>query len=281
MTLAAPVRVLSIDGGGMRGYIPALVLAELERRLGVPLRSTVDLVVGTSTGAILAIGLAAGMSAEDLAGFYPKHGRTIFGGVERSVWERRIWDSLDRSARNIGGPFGGNANFGGNARHRPDGLEQVLQAVLGDRRLSDLDMPLAVTTFDANVALPVVLTSSDAKLDPRFDLPLWQAARATSAAPTYFPPFEVDWAGQRRSFVDGGVWANNPAGVAIVESLALTSARGLTGTSVVMVSLGTGVAPPGVLFDADASWLGSARDLAGLATSVWAGDAAVVGLRSA
>ena len=111
-----------------------------------------------------------------------------------------------------------------------------------DARLKRIAAP--VTTFDANVALPVVLTSSDAKLDPRFDLPLWQAARATSAAPTYFPPFEVDWAGQRRSFVDGGVWANNPAGVAIVESLALTSARGLTGTSVVMVSLGTGVAPP-------------------------------------
>lgn len=101
---------------------------------------------------------------------------------------------------------------------------------------------------------------------------LWQVARATSAAPTYFPPFTVLWGGAERSFVDGGVWANNPAGVAIVESLALTGQRGLTGDSLTLVSLGTGIAPAGATFQSKHSWLGPARDLMGLATSVWAGE---------
>lgn len=275
-----PVRVLSIDGGGIRGYLPAVFLKELERRASCPAADLFDLVVGTSTGAIIGIGLATGKSAEELADFYPKYGRRIFGGADdRSALRRRIFgagnsfsESMDSAARALGAPFGGNPRMGGNARHVAAGLENVLEEVLGDQRLSDVDIPLAVTTFDRLTSLPVILSSREARADSALDLALRDAARATSAAPTFFPPFETTWAGQRREFVDGGVWANNPAAVAVVESLALTGQRRLTGASVLLVSLGTGASPAGSILDGSDTWLGPAMDLAGLATSVLAGE---------
>ena len=281
MSDPAPVRVLSIDGGGIRGFIPSLFLKEVERRAGnKPLAELFDLIVGTSTGAIIGIGLALGKSAAELAEFYPAYGRRIFGGTDdRSELEKRIWgsgadlgESLDRAASFVGAPFGRRKGQGGNARHRPGGLEAVLLEVLGETRLSKVSTELAVTTFDRLRSLPLVLSSRDARADPSFDLPVRQAARATSAAPTYFPPLELHWAGQDRELVDGGVWANNPSGVAISESVALTSQRGLTGSSVLLVSLGTGAVPGGSILDDEGSWLGVAKDFTGLATSVWAGE---------
>lgn len=275
-----PVRVLSIDGGGIRGYLPALFLGEVERRAGHPVSKLFDLVVGTSTGAIIGIGLSIGKSAAELSEFYPRYGRRIFGGTdERSALQKRILgsganirESLDKAARTIGGPLGGNPHMGGNARHKPDGLESVLEEVLGNVKLSEVPTELAVTTFDRLTSLPIVLSSRDARADPSCDLLVREAARATSAAPTFFPPLALNWAGQKREFIDGGVWANNPSGVALTESVALTSDRGLTGSSVTLVSLGTGVVPGGSILDGNGSWLGAAKDLAGLATSVWAGE---------
>lgn len=274
------LRVLSIDGGGIRGYLPALLLAEMERRAGRSVGELFDLVVGTSTGAIIGIGLASGQTAAELSEFYPKFGRRIFGGTdERSELQKRLFgsganlrESMDRAARTIGGPFGGNPKMGGNARHRPDGLEAVLKEVLGDSKLSDLSANLAVTTFDRLTSQPVVLSTRDARSDPSRDILLREAARATSAAPTYFPPLSITWGGAPREFVDGGVWANNPSAVALAESVVLTSERRLTGASVLMVALGTGVVPGAAIFDDTGSWLGIAQDLAGLATSVWAGE---------
>lgn len=280
MVQLRPVKVLSIDGGGIRGYLPSLLLAEIERRAGRPVSQLFDLVVGTSTGAIIGIGLAAGKSAAELSEFYPRYGRRIFGGSDdRTELQRHLWgsganlrESLDQAAVAIGGPFGGNPRMGGNARHRPDGLESVLAEVLGDISLSQLPTDVALTTFDRLTSMPVVLSGREARANPAYDLPARLAARATSAAPTFFPPLATRWAGRDCEFVDGGVWANNPAAVAMAESIALTTERGLTGSSVLLVSLGTGVVPGGSILDGNGSWLGAAKDLAGLATSVWAGD---------
>lgn len=273
-----PVRVLSIDGGGIRGYIPALVLAEVERRAGVHAATLFDLAVGTSTGAIISIGLSAGISATELAEFYPRYGARIFGPEGDRLTGRgtTFAERMNNAGRTIGAPFGGNAAFGGNARHTADGLEGVLQEVLGDRKVSDAALELAVTSFDAEGNRPVVISRRDARADPTWDMPLWAAARATSAAPTYLPPFVREWAGRGCRFIDGGVWANNPAGVAMAESLPLTAARGLTGDSVVMLSLGTGVPRSSAVFDETGSWLGSAQDLVRMATATTAGQTLAV-----
>jgi uncharacterized protein len=182
--MARPVRVLSIDGGGVRGYLPALVLAEIERRAQTPAAQLFDLVVGTSTSGIIGIGLATGRTATSLADFYPTYGRRIFGGAEEPPWKTRLLgtgntfsERLGDAARQVGSPFGGNPAFGGNARHRPDGLEAVLAEVLGETRLSQAQMNLAITSFDGLLARPVVFSRRDALADATWDLPLRDVAR--------------------------------------------------------------------------------------------------------
>jgi patatin-like phospholipase/acyl hydrolase len=179
---------------------------------------------------------------------------------------------MGQSARNVGAPTGGNKKFGGNARHAAKGLEGVLQEVLGDRRLAEVSVPLAVTSFDGVTSQPVVFSSRDARHDHVLDLPLRVVARATSAAPTYFPPCETEWAGRACKFIDGGVWANNPSAVALAEAAPMTAARQITATSVLLVSLGTGVAPGGATFNETATWIGAASDTIKTATSVAAGE---------
>jgi predicted acylesterase/phospholipase RssA len=282
MRMTRPLRILSIDGGGIRGYIPALVLAEIERRAGPPVIDLFDVVAGTSTGAIIAIGLTSGISAAELAEFYPKYGARIFPGKDtgQSELSKRLWgtgktwsERLMGPPDVIGTPFGRDEIWGGNARHRADGLEGVLQEVLGDRNLSQAATPLLVTSYDASTGVPVVFSSLDAAADPaRFDLPMRVVARATSAAPTYLPPAEVTWNGAARRFVDGGVWANNPAVVAVMESLPMTSMMKLTGTSVFLVSLGTGMAEAKASFSGEASWGASFVDVAKMATSITGAD---------
>ncbi|MFT3860635.1 patatin-like phospholipase family protein [Micropruina sp.] len=276
---AHPFRVLCIDGGGVRGHLPALLLAEIERRAGRPADELFDLIVGTSTGGIIGIGVAIGIEACELAQFYPRVGRRIFGGSHAGIPQsKRLFGSvadlaerLDRASRHIGASFGGNPAMDGNSKHRPDGLEAVLREVFGDLRLAQVTTPLAITTFDTAAAMPVVLASRDAVADPMFDLTLRDVARATCAAPTFFPPATITWGGAQRSFVDGGMWANNPAAVGLSEALALTGGRASADT-ICLVSLGTGAAPGSSLLDQNGTWLGAAHDLAGLATSVWAGE---------
>lgn len=274
------LRMLSIDGGGIRGYLPALLLAEIERRAGRPAVELFDVVAGTSTGGIIAIGLAAGVTVQDLAKFYPQYGRRIFGGSDQPEWSKRLFgtgatwsERLMGPANTIGAPFGRDERWGGNARHQSGGLEGVLHEVLGDMMLSQSKLPLLVTSYEAELGLPVVFSSAEAMLDPaRFDLPLRSVARATSAAPTYFAAARMNWAGGSRQFIDGGVWANNPAALAITESIKMTSSRQLTGDSVFLVSLGTGMAATTPAFVGEASWLATVSDLAKMATSITGSD---------
>ncbi|WP_313674809.1 patatin-like phospholipase family protein [Mycolicibacterium sp.] len=268
--------MLSIDGGGTRGYLPALVLRELEYRAGCRASELFDVIVGTSTGGIIGIGLAVGRSAEELADFYPRYGRAIFGGIDgRPEWKRRLLGptgnvvaDFRNSGRILGSPFGGDKRRGGSARHSADGLNGALHEVLGESRLSGVSTPLIATTYDASADCPIVLSSRDASRASEYDLSLHEVARATSAAPTFFPALETTWAGARRRFIDGGVWANNPAHIGLLEALTRT---GGDLSSIVVVSLGTGAAPGAPSFQSDLNWLGVAMDTMSVATTVQTG----------
>jgi patatin-like phospholipase/acyl hydrolase len=119
-------------------------------------------------------------------------------------------------------------------------LNGALHEVLGESRLSSVSTPLIATTYDASTDCPIVLSSRDASRAPEYDLSLHEVARATSAAPTFFPALETTWAGAPRRFIDGGVWANNPAHIGLLEALTRTDGDL---SSIVVVSLGTGAAP--------------------------------------
>jgi len=212
---AGPVRVLSIDGGGIRGIIPALVLADLERRAGRPVAQLFDLVAGTSTGGILALALTQradeggpAHSAEKLVGLYEDEGPRIFSR------------SLARRIRSLDGFI--------DERYSADGLERALAEYLDDARLPDALIDVLVTSYDTAGREPVLLRRAD-------DLLARDAARATAAAPTYFEPHALRVGGHQRSLIDGGVFALNPAMLAYAEV-----ARTRPGSEVMVVSLGTG-----------------------------------------
>lgn len=207
------MRVLAIDGGGIRGLIPALVLAEIERRADRPVSQLFDLIAGTSTGGIIACAVCAPdpMPAEQVAALYEDDGPEIF---DRSVWQRV------RSAEGLL-----------DEKYDATALDQVLERFLGGKRLAESRPDLIVPTYDMSEPGPYFFKTSKARKRRTEDFPLTVVARSTSAAPTYFEPLPVG----ERALVDGGVFAVNPAMSAYAEML-----REHPGADVLLLSLGTG-----------------------------------------
>jgi uncharacterized protein len=219
------VRILSIDGGGIRGLIPAIVLAEIEARTGRRIAELFDLVAGTSTGGILACALTAPARgkpryrAEELSALYETEGPRIFSR------------SLGRRIASADGLL--------DERYDDRGLHGALERYLGDARLRDALTPILVTAYDIEARAAFFFRSARAVGDPAEDYAMADVARATSAAPTYFEPVAVQPAGGGRAhpLIDGGVFATNPAMCAYADALRGDGARGEVE---LVVSLGTG-----------------------------------------
>jgi patatin-like phospholipase/acyl hydrolase len=199
--------MLCIDGGGIRGIIPALVLTELEERTGRRTAEMFDLIAGTSTGAILASALARPgddrttprYTARDLLGLYEAEGPEIF---DRSLLKR---------IRSVGGWL--------DERYDDTALVAALRRYLDGARLSDALTDVFITAYEIEERFAFFFRSSRAREDPTYDFPLADACRATAAAPTYFEPAKVtDVAGSRSyALIDGGVFAANPSLCAVAE----------------------------------------------------------------
>jgi patatin-like phospholipase/acyl hydrolase len=221
------MRVLAIDGGGIRGLIPALVLAELEDRSGRPVFELFDLMAGTSTGGILACALCAPdpLPAAEVAAIYEEEGPRIF---DRSVFQRiQSADGLLDEKYDAGA------------------LDQALERFIGDKRLSATQPDLIVPTYDTAAPGPYFFKTTSAREDPADDARLADVARATSSAPTYFEPLELE----SRSLLDGGVFAVNPGMSALAEVL-----RYRPEAEVRLVSLGTGERTTKRSFDDIKDW---------------------------
>ncbi|MEM7179996.1 MAG: CBASS cGAMP-activated phospholipase [Spirochaetota bacterium] len=213
-------RILSIDGGGIRGIIPATICAYLEQRLGCPLHQHFDLVSGTSTGAILALGLTKEnpMPAVDLVRLYQKEGGNIF---TRSVWHKMYsFDGL------------------GEEKYPSEGIEKVLEENLQNARLKDCLTDVMVTSYCTERRKAIFYKSWKARSNERqYDYALKDIARASSAAPTYFEPKHlIRENGDEFSLIDGGVFANNPSMCAYVAA----KKKFPDETRFQLVSLGTG-----------------------------------------
>jgi patatin-like phospholipase/acyl hydrolase len=233
------VKVLCIDGGGIRGLITALVLAEIERRTGRRTAAMVDLVAGTSTGGVLACALTRrGMdgtplfSAEEVAEIYVEEGPRIF---RRSLLKRIF--SLEGWI---------------DERYEDEGLNRALERYLGDAMLSDALTDVLVTAYDIHDRFAFFFRSHRARTDPTYDFALAHVARATSAAPSYFEPAEVtDRAGARTyPLVDGGIYAVNPSMVAYADVVTAGRADELE----LMLSLGTGAHTRAYTFEETRWW---------------------------
>lgn len=223
MSAARPVRILAVDGGGIRGIVPATVLVELQRRLPRPIVEYFDVVAGTSTGGLVASAVCAPAesggpryTAEQILEFYVQDCRQIF---ERSAW----WTlrSLDGLLR---------------PKYPARGIDAFLQARFGDLELQHALKPLVMVSYDLVQRAPWVFSSVLAAKEPARNYLLRDACRASTAAPTYFPAATVrSFAGDSRELIDGGVCANDPVLAAFVVAERLYPGRPL-----LLVSLGTG-----------------------------------------
>jgi patatin-like phospholipase/acyl hydrolase len=233
------IKILSIDGGGIRGIIPAMLLEHIETRTGKRIAEMFQLVAGTSTGGILALGLTKPdahanpqYTAAQLRALYETRGEDIFS---RSIWHR---------LRAVGSAL--------EEKYPADGIESVLKEYFGDSRLKDAATAVLVPSYDIELRNPFFFKSTKARMDATRDFPMWEVARATSAAPTYFEPAKLlaeDALGYY-ALVDGGVFANNPAMCAYVEARALHPNE----SEFLIVSLGTGQLTRQILYDQAKDW---------------------------
>ena len=217
------MRVLSIDGGGIRGIIPALVLCHLEERTDRPVGTLFDLVAGTSTGGILATALTKpdALPASEVLELYRTEGPRIF---------RR---SLGRRITSAEGLL--------DEKHDDDVLNEVLARYLGPGRLSEATSRVLVTAYDLQGRRPWLFKS----WRPDRDGTLVDVARATSGAPTYFEPWRVG----ELVLVDGGVFAMNPAMCAYAEARRLED-----DAPSLVLSLGTGQLTRPITFAQASGW---------------------------
>lgn len=194
-----PFRILSLDGGGVMGAFSASALAAFEKATGRTIVEHFDLITGTSTGGIIAIGLAMGASAAEIRDFYTKEGAAIFPGrAGIKNWVGRVKDLFSPKFSN-------------------EALRAAIAKVVGDRPLREARTRLVIPSYDINAGkLYLFKTPHHETYCHHADLPAVDAALATSAAPTYFPPHTIQGLG---TFVDGGLWANCPAIVGAIEAL--------------------------------------------------------------
>lgn len=190
-------QVLSLDGGGIKGLFSAALLAKIEEILEVRVTDHFDLITGTSTGGIIALGLAMGMRPREIVQFYVSEGPKIFR-------TRRFWTSARWMFR---------------SKFPQEPLAEALKKYFGDWVMADCKKRLVIPSYNlAKDEVYLFKTPHHSRLTTDGKVPLWKVALATSAAPTYFPCCEhVD--GMR--LVDGGLWANNPTMVGIVEAISL------------------------------------------------------------
>lgn len=192
-----PRRVLTIDGGGIKGVFPAAFLADLESELDQPLAAYFDLIVGTSTGGIIAIALGLGIPAKEVLAFYEEKGPLIFRGGKRAGLLKQALA----------------------AKYDPAPLQKALEDVFGDRRLGESSTRLVIPSLNLSTgAVNVFKTAHHERFERDYKMKAVDAAMATAAAPTYFPTHRLS---NGVPLVDGGMWANNPMGTGAVEAIGL------------------------------------------------------------
>lgn len=189
-------RVLSIDGGGIKGVFADWFLAEIEESLGEPLVDYFDLIAGTSTGGIISLGLGMGLTAKEILSFYENHGPDIFKASPLKVL-RWLWA----------------------AKYKKSPLESALVEVFGERLLGESKTRLMIPSLDLETgAVHVFKTAHHDRFVRDYKERVVDVALSTAAAPTYFPTHTLE-AGV--PLIDGGMWANNPMGPAAVEAIGL------------------------------------------------------------
>ena len=201
-------RILSIDGGGLRGIVPLLILSEIEKRTGKKIHELFDMLIGTSTGGLIVSCLTLRKenslneplySVEDLFKMYTDYAASIFP-VKSKV------SKILNKITNLWDPA-----------YSDKGIAEVLSKFVTNQKITGSLLPIIVPTYDLSSNKPIFFKTSEAAGDPNADAKIYDICRATSAAPTYLPAYSFIYKGEKIIAIDGGVYINNPTMAAIAE----------------------------------------------------------------
>ncbi|WP_404450300.1 patatin-like phospholipase family protein [Sutcliffiella horikoshii] len=185
------MKMLCLDGGGIRGVFTVSILQEIEQEYKQPIAELVDLVAGTSTGSIIASSISIKKPMKDVLSGYKKYGKQIFTRQAKVGLFKSIYS--DRQLRRF-----------------------IIDA-FGNRRLKDITSPLLIPAVDLTHGRPFVHRSNYGnKASKDLTIHLWDAVLSSCSAPVYFPPNNIE---NNYLSIDGGLWANNPSLVCITEGL--------------------------------------------------------------
>lgn len=246
----ANIRILSIDGGGIRGIFPLIILRELQKRLDRPITDYFHLMAGTSTGGLITLGLAKLMKEKDpveafdaIIDLYLKRGKEIFS---QSLWRK----------------FRAATQVFVDEKYDAFGLEAILEEIFGDMKLSDIESDILVPAYNLESrhhyfrtwrARGEFLDNGDTPEDPRaHDFFIKDVARATTAAPSIFEPTLIkNELGEEFPLVDGGIFANDPS------TRAVARARFMYHHShdILILSMGTGIFDRKIEYRKAKDWL--------------------------
>jgi len=201
-------KILSIDGGGLRGVVPLTILKKIEEISGKRIHELFDFVAGTSTGGLIASAISIKnpdnpevplYTLDDVIKVYLERGREIFPPGHNFL----------ESAISI-------------FKHRfaPTGIDKVLNDITGKYTMNDCLNNIMICSYDLENNTPLFLKSRNAHLKPERNIRLYHACRATSAGPTYLPSYKFEYPDDKtttRNCIDGGVFVNNPSFAALTE----------------------------------------------------------------
>jgi patatin-like phospholipase/acyl hydrolase len=218
-------KILAIDGGGIRGVIPTIWVSKISDRLGgKDLHKHFDLIIGTSTGSIVAGAVAMNKDIAACLALYEGFGPKIF---PRTLYDTNAWTLWERFIR----PTYSDEPLG-------DALKQLFAI---DSKLHECKTNTAIVSYDVFNRSMFLLRSYD---EVTREVPIWEACKASSSAPTYFPAHVLGAAHAERPLIDGGVIANNPSMLGVAEAIRLSECQSLREfhrqNEIVLISLGTG-----------------------------------------
>lgn len=212
-------RILSIDGGGIRGAYPSHILHCIEERLQVDLFNTFDMISGTSTGSIIAAGIATGLPTDFIVKMYKEHGDRIFRKKRFRFPVRRLKNMCQPMFESV---------------YDAQYLKNLLSKVFQDKRLGEIEKPLLLPSTDVGNGCVHVLKSGYSKEFTRDNkVRVKDAVLASCSAPIYFDPHKLD----HYLLADGGLWANNPALAAVIDA---QKRLGVHQEDIQVLSIGTG-----------------------------------------
>ena len=208
-------RILSIDGGGLRGAFSAHILTCVSERLNIDLYESFDMFAGTSTGSIIAAAIACNKNPAEISELYQAHGKHIFSSKKKSIWP-------------------GKFKLGMHSKYNKTNLEKLLNDQFGDTTLKDVEKPLLIPATDiGNGSVHVFKSPYSDAFTRDGDFLVSSAVLASCSAPVFFDPEKI----QNYHLADGGLWANNPALAAAIDA---NKRLNIDWNDIQVLSVGTG-----------------------------------------